>query len=249
MNNEEIWKWVNIDGYRESHLISNFARIKTKNGRILKQRFDKDGYYQFNMYINGKETTRKTHRVLALTFMEEGLEENLVVNHKDGNKKNNSLDNLEWTTVSGNTQHSYDMGLQGKGCNHSKAKSVILYDDNWAVISQYETIKDFNEASNISRTSYKKLMQEERINIKFVDNITEGYPINKKLNKFTSKGYVPIKATEIDSGSVSLFESKSDVERKIGVNRKNIIPKNGVYKYKNKYYFEFISISEYLNFE
>lgn len=65
----EFWLPLNLSGYEDSHLISNLGNIKTIKGRILKQRFDKDGYYQVNLYNNGIEVTKKVHRLVFNIFI------------------------------------------------------------------------------------------------------------------------------------------------------------------------------------
>ena len=76
--------------------------------------YDFGGYNIVN--YNGK--THKVHRLVAICFIENPC--NLPqVNHKDGNKKNNNVENLEWCTASRNTKHAYDIGLA-----HSKGNSM-----------------------------------------------------------------------------------------------------------------------------
>lgn len=127
---KEIWK--DIKGYENLYKVSNLGRIKsisknTKNQHayqeiILKDIYDKDGYCQVNLYKNRKGKTYKVHRLVALAFLGEYY--NLEVNHKDGNKKNNCVNNLEWCSRSENTIHAYKIGLakakKGKENEHSK---------------------------------------------------------------------------------------------------------------------------------
>lgn len=82
---------------------NNFQR------KELKLREDKDGYYDVGLVYNdkGDRMPFRVHRLMALKFLPE-IEGHDVVNHKDLDKKNNSLDNIEWSTVAKNTQHGYD---------------------------------------------------------------------------------------------------------------------------------------------
>lgn len=71
---------------------------------ILKE--DKDGYYEVGMYKKGKRYFRRVHRLVLETFSSNP--NNLTqVNHKDGNKKNNNINNLEWCTCQDNIIHSF----------------------------------------------------------------------------------------------------------------------------------------------
>lgn len=68
-----------------------------------------DGYIVFRIAVNGVRKHLRAHRLMANTWL--GEHEDLVVNHIDGNKQNNSLDNLEWCTVEENNKHAIKSGL------------------------------------------------------------------------------------------------------------------------------------------
>jgi hypothetical protein len=100
----EIWKEVNeIPNY----MISSYGRIKNKNGKVLKTHLDNTtpsgGYYNINLFNNGKKIKKRIHRLVAEAFL--GKQNGLVVNHIDGNQKNNNVENLEWITQKDNIIH------------------------------------------------------------------------------------------------------------------------------------------------
>lgn len=70
------------------------------------------GYHQISLSINKKQKSYRVHRLVALTFLE-NPDNKPQVNHKDGIKSNNLLDNLEWATALENNVHAYDTGLNG----------------------------------------------------------------------------------------------------------------------------------------
>ena len=77
-------------------------RVKDKNGkpipaRLVKPRLDRYGYYKINLSEKGKTTTLKVHRVVAEAFIPNPKRRN-TVNHINGNKKDNRVENLEWLT-------------------------------------------------------------------------------------------------------------------------------------------------------
>jgi len=79
---------------------------------ILKRKFvkpilNKQGYLQFNLFINGEYFKTGVHRVLAIVYIP-NPENKAQVNHKDGDKTNNSLDNLEWMTASENIRDMHE---------------------------------------------------------------------------------------------------------------------------------------------
>lgn len=115
-NNVEIWK--NILDYEGLYSVSSLGRVRAdystnryKNGRILKPCINSTKYFvhRLSKYSVGKTFT--LHRLVAEAFLgkrPEGYE----VNHIDGNKLNNRLDNLEYVTGSQNVKHAYNIGLK-----------------------------------------------------------------------------------------------------------------------------------------
>ena len=96
MENLKEWKNVNISGYEEFYEVSSDGEIKSKrSGKIMKQQVDASGYKTISLHLNKKNKAYKVHRLVALAFIPNP--NNLpIVNHKDENKKNNRIDNLEW---------------------------------------------------------------------------------------------------------------------------------------------------------
>ena len=101
--------FVPLKGYEE-YLINKEGKIySTKTKKFLGIR-DRGGYLAFTVCVKNKRKDITLHRALALTFIPNP--ENLpFINHKDGNKHNNAIYNLEWCTGSQNVKHAYDMGL------------------------------------------------------------------------------------------------------------------------------------------
>lgn len=75
----------------------------------LRPAYDSKGYLRVGLIINGKLVTRKVHRLVAIAFIP-NPDNKPFVNHKDGNKSNNRVDNLEWSTAKENTRHAIDNG-------------------------------------------------------------------------------------------------------------------------------------------
>lgn len=102
MNNE----WRNIRGYNGDYKVNSSGEIfSTKTMVTLSPYLGKDGYMRAVLYKNKRRTVRYVHRVVAEAFLKKkkGFSE---VNHKNGNKADNSVDNLEWTTRSQNIKHA-----------------------------------------------------------------------------------------------------------------------------------------------
>lgn len=253
---EEIWKDVNLVPFNETHMISNYGKVKVKKtGRIIKQRFDKDGYYQVNLYCNGIEKTKKVHRLVALTFLADEFKESLVVNHIDGVKTNNFVDNLEWTTISGNTQHAYDNNLEGKGVNHAKAKHYALYDNEGNLFSQYENTFILESLTGKSRGVLNKKLKD---NLKEITNIDYNLPVNKKLNQSNEVINTPVAIYDDNYNIIGIYSNSQSLQRNTTISRGifNKIKYNEYYKYKklgknyrNYYYLKRINYIDFLTIE
>lgn len=121
----EIWR--DIEGYEGLYQVSNLGRVKSlekqcgvqiQKEKILKPGLVKGGYYRVGLTKNGIRKSKLVHRLVAETF----IPINLTVNHKDGNKSNNTVDNLEWTTQKENNIHAYQTGLKPHGTQRKDAK-------------------------------------------------------------------------------------------------------------------------------
>ena len=100
--------------YKDSnYLISRFGTIRTLDKfKLLKQEKHYRGHMKIGLSLNGKPKKFFVHRLVAECFVTKPRKkDHNIVNHLDANKTNNYCSNLEWTTISGNTKHAYDMGL------------------------------------------------------------------------------------------------------------------------------------------
>lgn len=107
--------WRNIDGYKGMYQVSSLGRVrsyKSKKEWILKPGKNNSGYLYVNLCQDGKYKSMSVHRLVATYFLGKS---SLVVNHKDGDKLNNILGNLEWISDSDNRKHAKENGLLASG--------------------------------------------------------------------------------------------------------------------------------------
>jgi len=157
-NKTEIWK--DIVGYEGYYQVSNYGRIRTldkisknrwgeylKRGKMRKLYLTKHGYVQMDLSKFGRKKSFKVHRLLAIAFIP-NPENKRCVNHIDGNKTNNHIDNLEWVTDSENVIHGFKIGLITRplGQDHHGSKLTdkdVLYIRSEKSISNVEIAKKY----------------------------------------------------------------------------------------------------------
>lgn len=135
-----MWKDIeNCSNYE----ISDKGEIRNKTTQhILKNYIMPNGYCQVSLKVDGEKKFKKfyVHRLMAETFLP-NLENKREVNHKDGNKENNSLENLEWITSSDNQKHRHSIGIT-KTSNRKIGmfKDGILIQEFQSITEAFQTL-------------------------------------------------------------------------------------------------------------
>lgn len=105
----EIWK--DIPGYEGYYIVSSLGRVYSVKKKLLKVPWlTQRGYHEIALYRNTDRKVWKVHRIVAVAFIP-NPNHKPQVNHLDGNKINNRLDNLEWVTAKENVIHAFATGL------------------------------------------------------------------------------------------------------------------------------------------
>lgn len=141
----EIWK--DIEGY-EGYQVSNEGRVKslnykrTKQEKILKGNNIGLGYFQVKLYKDGKYEMKLVHRLVAETFLENPNHYDQV-NHKDENKENNCVDNLEWCDRDYNCNYGTRNQKIGESSRKRCSKRVDQIDPQTGeVICQWDSVNE-----------------------------------------------------------------------------------------------------------
>ena len=171
--NEEIWKDIpNFDGlYQASNLgriksLKRIAKKEYRNNRIVKEKImlgtkNQDGYLK--VHFKNKELNINKglfiHRLIAMTFIPNpnSLPQ---INHKDGNKLNNNVDNLEWCTNLYNQQHAWKNGLH----KSTKCKKIKQLDKNKNEIKKWNSITEASKYLGISASCIVECCKNKKRN-------------------------------------------------------------------------------------
>ena len=118
-------EWKKIADTNGLYEVSNTGKIRSLNylghgkTQLLKAHPDRKGYLRTRIYIKGKRVTLKIHRAVATAFIP-NKNNSPEVNHKNGIKTDNHVENLEWVTAHENTLHAYSIGLKEKTREHAR---------------------------------------------------------------------------------------------------------------------------------
>lgn len=146
---EEIWK--DISNFEGLYQVSNLGKVRnTKTNKILKESYDKRGYVVYCLY-HKKAYVKKAHRLVAETFIPNS-EHFPQVNHKDENKHNNNVNNLEWCS----NKYNSNYGTRGKRISKKLKivlKKPILQILNGKIIKKWDGAIDVEKELGIKRSN------------------------------------------------------------------------------------------------
>lgn len=171
--------WEEISNYNHLYYVSNYGRIlRLKHIRMSKRYYkkgkayptkifrvskNKQGYVNTQINFGGYFKTFKVHRLVAETFIP-NPENKPQVNHRDGNKLNNRVDNLEWCTNGENGKHAWENGLRTKriGNNNKFSVKVNQYDLDGTLIKKWNCINDISRELGIAHSLITSCCQNKQ---------------------------------------------------------------------------------------
>lgn len=157
-------EWRRIPGYGGFYNVSNIGRVcSTRNGAIKIKKLYKtqDGYLKVRIGCGSFSKIIHVHRLVAALFIGDVL--NKEINHIDGNKENNNVENLEICTHKQNMEHAFSVlhinhfGMRGKfGKNNHLSKPVYQLDINGNTIKKFDSLMDAARALNLRASNISK---------------------------------------------------------------------------------------------
>lgn len=138
-----IWKNIYLTDFSEKYLVSTTGEIKNIYTGKISNKHIRNGYYAVSLCNNKITKTMNIHSLVANTYY--GYKQNMIINHKNGNKLDNTLDNLEHVTYKENSKHALDTKLL---IPHTKAIQRYTQEDEF--IDEYASIKEASIKLNVN---------------------------------------------------------------------------------------------------
>jgi len=144
-------EWKDIKDY-ENYEVSDQGRVRNKKtGRILKPWKCTSGYLEVYLASNGKHEVKLIHRLVAQSFLS-NPNNYPQVNHRDEDKTNNTVDNLEWCT----SQYNANYGSRNKKVSESRSIPILQLDLKGNFISEYESGVEAERITGIYRQNISR---------------------------------------------------------------------------------------------
>ena len=141
-------EWKDIIGYEGRYRVSSFGKIYSSiSNKLLNPTIDSDGYEVVGLFINGKQKKKKVHRIVAEAFID-NLKNYKQVNHKDENKVNNNVSNLEWCDCTYNINYGTRNEKVAKSIKNNTKKyrrKVVCLSKNRDLIKIYPSLRSVEE--------------------------------------------------------------------------------------------------------
>lgn len=229
MYSKEIWK--DIKGFEGRYKVSNLGNVKSldrqsnigknkllKKGKIKSSRVGRGGYVCVSLYTDDKSYTKNIHRLVAQAFIP-NPENKPQVNHINGIKTDNRVENLEWVTPSENSKHAHKTGLSYAW---NKGKNNIYSEDTLKKMSEARKGKPLSDETREKlkgRTPWNKGKKTNQV------------PWNKGLKDMYDKetlekmvGYKRKKVSQYDlqGNFIKTWESTREAERGTGAEHSKI---------------------------
>jgi hypothetical protein len=167
---QEIWK--DIKGYEGLYQISNYGNIKRikSRGRFLKGSVTNKGYRMVVLTKEKKERRIFVHRIIAQAFIP-NPDNYPIVNHKNAQKEDNSISNLEWTTIALNNKHAGSLGLMSRrGEKHYRSKL------------NNNQVREIRQLYKLGKVEQKDLAEIYKVSTSTIGNIITRYRWNHVLD-------------------------------------------------------------------
>ena len=232
MNKSESEIWKSHPEYTGIE-VSSFGRVRSVKGHYYANCQNKDGYMRVGIPVDGKQATKLVHRLVAQVFIQ-NPNNWPEVNHKDNDRANNRVENLEFCTPKYNSQYREKYGISRAEVAGRPVYAVNLKTHE---VSRFKSQIEAGQALGVFQQNINAVIKGKRKQANgflFVNDDGNGIEIDKdKLNDIVDGMYLiqGVYAVNLTTLEVLRFQSQSEAGRELGVKQQNI---NDVLKGKRK---------------
>lgn len=176
-----MWKKFIYEGQETDYSVSTEGEVRKDTTNYILSQSSQQDYKFVGLIIDGKQKRMRVHRMVALTFID-NPDNKPYVNHINGNRSDNNVENLEWVTPSENTQHAVDTGLFKSG----RARAVIQYNLNGEQMATFESATEAARQTGGSQSKITMCCRRQRDSAndyqwRYYDDIQDVQKIEKKF--------------------------------------------------------------------
>ena len=176
-----MWKKFIYEGQETDYSVSTEGEVRKDTTNYILSQSSQQDYKFVGLIINGKQKRMRVHRMVALAFID-NPDNKPYVNHINGNRSDNNVENLEWVTPSENTQHAVDTGLFKSG----RARAVIQYNLNGEQMATFESASEAARQTEGSQSKITMCCRRQRDSAndyqwRYYDDIQDVQKIEKKF--------------------------------------------------------------------
>ena len=176
-----MWKKFIYEGQETDYSVSTEGEVRKDTTNYILSQSSQQDYKFVGLIINGKQKRMRVHRMVALAFID-NPDNKPYVNHINGNRSDNNVENLEWVTPSENTQHAVDTGL----FKSSRARAVIQYNLNGEQMATFESASEAARQTGGSQSKITMCCRRQRDSAndyqwRYYDDIQDVQKIEKKF--------------------------------------------------------------------
>ena len=176
-----MWKKFIYEGQETDYSVSTEGEVRNDTTNYILSQSSQQDYKFVGLIINGKQKRMRVHRMVALAFID-NPENKPYVNHINGNRSDNNVENLEWVAPSENIQHAVNTGLFKSG----RTRAVIQYNLNGEQMATFESASEAARQTGGSQSKITMCCRRQRDSAndyqwRYYDDIQDVQKIEKKI--------------------------------------------------------------------
>lgn len=208
------WKQIIINSIKTNYEVSNTGQVRNSIRKRELKGQEQQGYIHVTLSIEKKPQRFRVHRLVALMFIPNLDSTRNVVNHKNGKRNDNRVENLEWVTQQENTQHAWDTGL----ATSSKQIKVKQFDFDGNLIKIHNSITEAALSTNSLGSKITLCCQNKRVSH---NNFYWKYDSDDIEDLVFDKGYIPptlkksVSQYDFNGELIAIYESSGKAAKAV----------------------------------